>query len=243
MNSVENSAFHDSYIDEQAALLSKAVARHIDLIPDNVKSILDDFYDKIMQIKLKVNELRYSYFIHARNQMDGLSDVLSAVQSHMISYSRAIAEGSDKAAVVKVADQIMQRIPQYFSNCYDSVLIKIVPQRSLHNIGAIETVINSLNIKDSVDSNRICSLEDTLPQVITELDSTSYEIDTTVEQSHLTTAVNECIIRNGKFARHELEVIRNRLRGDPSTNESNVLETPSLIKNIKETGYDDTINV
>jgi len=243
MNSVENSAFHDSYIDEQAALLSEAVARHIDLIPDNVKSILDDFYDKIMQIKLKVNELRYSYFIHARNQMDGLSDVLSAVQSHMISYSRAIAEGSGKAAVVKEADQIMQRIPQYFSNCYDSVLIKIVPQRSLQYIGAIETVTNSLNAKYSVDSNRICSLEDTLPQIITELESTSYEIDATVEQSHLTTAVNECIIRNGKFARHELEVIRNRLRGDASTIESNVLETPSLVKNIKETGYDETINV
>lgn len=244
-SNILNSAFHDSYIDEQAAMLSEAIIRQIDLIPDEVKSMLDDFYDKIMEIKLKVNELRYSYFIHARNQMDGLSDVLSDVQNRIISHSTAVTKGSDVETIIRIADQIMQQIPQYFSHCYDSVLIKVLPQRSLKYIGAIETIINSLQFKGSVEvkTNKMRLLENTLPQINDKLEDITYEIDKNVEQSHLTTAVNECIIQNGKFARHKLEVIRNKLRDDFSTNDSDMLEAPILINDIKHTGYDETINV
>lgn len=250
MNSVENglqTSLNNYFVDERATLLGNAISHNIDMVPNNFQPILINFYDRIMQIKLKVDQLRISYINYAQQHMNDLLEISTDIRNYVIEHSERIKNNKEKMSAIVEAASMAKQFPLYFSNCYGDIEQKILPRTAWPFVEIIDSVVDHLqrNMNGNSNNNKydiVCTLKDMMPQVAGELGAIAYKIDEKVSQSYLTESVHKCIEQNGRYAKHEFELIRNKLKGativeGDNKNDATDNKSFELIKNIRETGY------
>lgn len=249
MNSVENglkTSLNNYFVDEKATMLGNAIAHNIDMVPPNFQPILINFYDRIMQIKLKVDQLRISYINYAQQHMTDLIEISTDIRNYVIEHFERIKNDNEKLSAIIEAETMAKRFPLYFSNCYGEIEQKILPKTAWPFVDIVDSVINNLN-QNINDNNKaydiVCTLRDLMPQIAGELGAITYKIDEKVSQNHLTHAVQKCIEQNGLYAKHEFEIIRNKLKdateiNSHNTNDAYIINKPiELVQSICETGF------
>lgn len=212
-------------------------------------TVLKHFFDEVIKIKAKTDEIIFSYSNHALDNIREMSLIIQDIidYAEAAEHDKGHVENEDgviAAAIEKVntAAGSMRRLMQ---NCYREIEDKIMPATSKPVIGFIEAAINSakLNANGEAYEKRRKLFQHIFSKIQDSLNGAAAQIEKKVEEDKLSQSIKLCINMNSAFVKSQLAVARGDLIPDKKP-----VEPPAVpIEKIEAIGYvpkyDSTTNI
>lgn len=205
-------------------------------------TVLKHFFDEVIKIKGKTDEIVFSYSNHALDNIREMSPIIQDI----IDYAEATEhdkghvdkeDGVITAAIekVKTAAGSMRGLMQ---NCYRKIEEKIMPATSKPVIGFIEAAINSakLNANGEADVKRRKLFLHIFLNIQDSLNGAAAQIEKKVEADKLSQSIKLCINMNSAFVKSRLAMARGELIPDKKPVEPHA----QPIEKIEDIGYNPT---